>query len=53
MGSVLNPLQFVICINNINVNVGSMISEFADEANVDCVIDSEGFVFGYGIILNC
>lgn len=40
-GSVLGPLYFAIYINNLNGNVGTIISKFAGDTKTGGVVDSE------------
>ena len=40
-GSVLSPLLFVIYINNLDENIGSMVSKFVDDTKIGGRVDSE------------
>eukprot|EP00061_Rhincodon_typus_P011606 g36756.t1 len=40
-GSVLGPLLFVICINDLEENVAGLIGKFADDTKIGGVVDSE------------
>eukprot|EP00061_Rhincodon_typus_P005547 g25185.t1 len=40
-GSVLGPLLFVVYINDLEENVASLISKFADNTKIGGVVDSE------------
>ena len=40
-GSVLGPLLFVIFINDLEENIGSMVSKFADDIRIGGIVDSE------------
>lgn len=35
-GLVLEPLPFVICINNLDINVGGTINMFEADMNIGC-----------------
>ena len=40
-GSVLGPLLFVIYTNDLDENIGGMVSKFADDTKIDGIVDSE------------
>lgn len=40
-GLVLDPLLFVVYINNLDVNLQGMVSKFADYIKVAGIVDSE------------
>ena len=39
--SVLGPLLFVIYINDLDENIGDMVSKFADDTKIGGIVDSE------------
>ena len=38
---MLGPLSFVIYINDLNENIGGMVSKFADDTKIGGIVDSE------------
>ena len=40
-GSVLGPLLFVTYINDLDENIGNMVSKFADDTKIGGTVDSE------------
>ena len=40
-GPVLGPLLFVIYINDLDDNIGGMVSKFADDTKIGGIVDSE------------
>ena len=44
--SVLVPLLFVICINNLDENLHGMVSKFVDDTKIGGIVDSEGGYLG-------
>eukprot|EP00061_Rhincodon_typus_P001378 g14633.t1 len=43
-GSVLDPLLFITYINDLDVNIGGMLSKFADDTKIgDAVVSEEGY----------
>ena len=38
---MLGPLLFVIYINDLNENIGGMVSKFADDTKIGGIVDSE------------